>query len=453
MSNHQRPVWYEGMTLDPHHFQQWDRSNRFFVNKRIRSIHPNDWGFIALDVDRESLINGVFSLRGCSGVMLDGLIFDLPANGRLPQAQSIKEHFPPSDQKLSVYLALPAERTRGANCQLDSSVQDRATRYSLESVSITDDNTGTNERDIGVVQVNFRLLFGDEPREEFSVLQIADVVRAPDGTYALSEKYVLPCLSISASANLMRTARNLLELLVAKSNALSERRRQQPTGQIEFTTSDVTLLGVLQTINSSIPQLKYYHGAGNCHPEALYSLLISLAGQLMTFSPDQDMRPAELPQYDHANGAECFSGLEARIARLLEIVMSSNFIRISLEKQSESQWVGRIPDNNLLIGAQFFFAVSGEIPERKIIDELPHKVKIAGPDDVHTLVAAALPGLPITFAARPPVGLPARAGLQYFRLEKTGRLWDSVLRTNTLAVFVPADFKSVRFELFAIKEG
>lgn len=441
------------MTLDPHHFQQWDRYNRYVVNKRLRSIHPNDWGFVTLDVDRESLTNGLFNLRGCSGVMADGLVFDLPANGPLPQAQSIKEHFPPSEQKVSVYLALPAERSRGGNCQLDSSVQDRETRFSLETVSIADDNTGTNERDIGVVRTNFRLLFGDEPREEFSVLQIADVVRSADGTYAISERFMPPCLSISASANLMKTTRNLLELLVAKSNALSDRRRQQPSGQIEFTTSDVTLLGVLQTINSSIPQLKYYHSVGNCHPEGLYSLLITVAGQLMTFSPDQDMRPGDLPPYDHATAAECFGGLEARIARLLEIVMSSNFIRVSLEKQSENQWVGRIPDNNLLIGAQFFFAVSGELPERKIVDELPHKVKIGGPDDVHTLVAAALPGLPITFAARPPVGLPARAGLQYFRLEKTGRLWDAVLKTNTLAIFVPADFKSVKFELFAIKES
>ena len=452
MNNKQRPVWYEGMTLDPHHFQQWDRHNQYVVNKRLRSIHPNDWGFVSLDVDGESLANGHFGLRSCSGVMLDGLVFDLPVNGELPQAQSIKEHFLPSEQKVSVYLALLAERPRGGNCQLDNS-QNRQTRFSLQTMTIADDNTGTNEREIGVSQANFCFLFGDEPREEFSVLQIADVVRTADGTYSVSDKYIPPCLSISASTNLMRSSRSLLELLVAKSNALSERRRQQPSGQIEFTTSDVTLLGVLHTVNSSIPLLKYYYSVGNCHPEMLYLVLISLAGQLMTFSPEQDMRPADLPPYDHANAAENFSVLEARIASLLEIVMSSNFIRIALERVSDNQWVGRVPDNNLLISAQFYFAVSGDIPERKIVDELPHKIKIGGSDDVHALVAAALPGLPITFAARPPIGLPARAGLQYFKLEKTGRLWDSVLRNNSLTAFVPADFRGLKFELFAIKEG
>jgi type VI secretion system protein ImpJ len=441
------------MTLDPHHFQQLDRHAQYVVNRRLRSVHPNDWGFLSLDIDRESLTNGQFALRTCSGVMQDGLLFDLPTNGKLPQAQSIKEHFPPSLQRLSVFLALPSERSRGGNCQIDGSAINRETRFSLETLTVPDDNTGTNEREIGVSQPNFKFLFADESQEEYSVLQIAQVVRTADGAYSLSDTYIPPSLSISASSNLMRTTRSLLELLVAKSNALSDRRRQQPTGQIEFTTSDVTLLGVLQTINSSIPHLNYFYSVGKHHPEMLYSLLLSVAGQLMTFSPDQDMRPSDLPFYDHANAAQCFGTLDTKISRLLEIVMSSNFVRVSMEKSSENQWVGRIPDNNLLINAQFYLAVGGEIPERKVIDELPSKIKVGGPDDVPTLVAAALPGLPITFSARSPVGLPTRAGLQYFRLEKTGRLWDAILRNNSIAFFVPADFRGIQLELYAIKTG
>lgn len=453
MHNQQPPVWYEGMTLDPHHFQQWDRHTRYLVNKRLRSVHPNDWGFVSLDIDRESLANGQFGLRGCSGVMQDGLVFDLPANGQLPRAQSVKEHFPPSEQKLGVFLALPIERSRAANCQLDPGAANRETRFTMETLAVSDDNTGSNEREIGVSHPNFKILFSDEPKEEYGVLQVAEVVRTADGTYALSDTFIPPCLFISASSNLMRTVRTVLEILVAKSSALSDRRRQQPTGQIEFTTSDVTLLGVLQTINGSIPRLNYLYAVGKCHPEDLYLAFVSLAGQLSTFSPDQDVRPSELPVYDHGATAQCFGSLESKIARLLEIVMSSNFIRVSLEKVSESQWVGKVPDNNLLISAQFYLAASGDVPERKVIDELPAKIKIGGPEDIPTLVSAALPGLPMTFSARPPMGLPSRAGLQYFKLEKSGRLWESILRSNTMAFFVPGDFRGIQFELYAIKAG
>lgn len=414
-------------------------------------MQPNDWGFLSLDIDTGSLTNGQFALRGCSGILQDGFAFDLPSNGQLPVSQSIKEHFPPSEQRVSVYLALPAERGRGGNCQIDGTAADRETRFSLESLTIVDGNTGTNEREVGVSRPNFKLLFQDQPRDEYTVLQVADVVRNADGTYALSDVYIPPSLAISASSALMKITRGLLELLIAKSNALSDRRRQQPTGQIEFTTSDVTLLGVLQAINGSIPALNYLYKIGNCHPEALYAALVSLAGQLTTFSPDEDLRPSDLPFYDHGNAAQCFGQLESKIGRLLEIVMSSNFIRVTLEKVSENQWVGRVPDNNLLIGAQFYLAVGGEIPERKVVDELPAKIKIGSPEDVPGLIAAALQGLPATFSARPPVGLPARAGLHYFRLEKTGRLWDAILRTNSMAFFVPADFRGVQFELYAIK--
>ena len=61
--NLQSPVWHEGMTLDPHHFQQWDRHQRYELAMRVRALQPLGWGFLALDIDREALANGQFSLR------------------------------------------------------------------------------------------------------------------------------------------------------------------------------------------------------------------------------------------------------------------------------------------------------------------------------------------------------------------------------------------------------
>jgi len=34
----QKVVWYEGMKLDPHHFQQADRYNQYYINSRISLI-------------------------------------------------------------------------------------------------------------------------------------------------------------------------------------------------------------------------------------------------------------------------------------------------------------------------------------------------------------------------------------------------------------------------------
>ena len=233
MRNRQSPAWYEGMTLDPHHFQQWDRSHRYDLSSRARSILPFDWGFVSLDLDRETLTNGQVNLRGCRGITQDGLPFDCPANHSLPQPQGVKEHFPPSSDRIKVFLALPVEQANGRNYSTAGSEENRQARFVINTLSVSDENTGGDDRDISVSQPNFRIVFGDEPLDEFTLLQVCEVVRAADGTYSLSEKFVPPSLSISASDNLMRMLRGLLELLTAKSDSLSDRRRQQPSGQIE----------------------------------------------------------------------------------------------------------------------------------------------------------------------------------------------------------------------------
>ncbi len=426
---------------------------RYELNQRARALQPLAWGFLSLDIDRETLANGQFSLRVCRGITQDGVFFDCPGNHPLPRSEGVKEHFPPSGDRLPVFLALPVELSRGRNIQLIGAEENRQARYLVENLTITDENTGSAEREIGVCQPNFKIVFADETLDDYSTVQIAEIVRASDGSYSLSDKFVPACLAISASDNLMKIARGVFEILVAKSDALSERRRQQSSGQVEYTASDLTLLGILQTVNSHIPVLRYQFTAGTCHPEALYLTLASLAGQLMTFSSDQDSRPADLPAYEHANAGESFVALTSRIGRLLETVLSANFIRIPLEKQSESQWVAQIPDHGLLTNAHFYLAASGEVPERKLVDELPLRMKVGGGEDIVMLVNAALPGLPMVHTPRPPAGLPSRPGLQYYRLEKSGRLWDSISRNCTLALFVPSDFRGVKFELMAVKSS
>ncbi|HQJ46538.1 MAG TPA: type VI secretion system baseplate subunit TssK, partial [Ignavibacteriaceae bacterium] len=76
----QKTVWYEGMKLDPHHFQQTDRYNQYYINSRLSMINASNWGLKNLTVDNAALAGGNFSLINCSGVMPDGMIFNIPEN-------------------------------------------------------------------------------------------------------------------------------------------------------------------------------------------------------------------------------------------------------------------------------------------------------------------------------------------------------------------------------------
>lgn len=452
MASPKRLVWYEGMTLDPHHFQQWERYQQGSLNLRVRALAYLDWGLTSVEVDTEAISNGLVRLKSCSGFMRDGTPFDMPGSDAIPTGRSVDKFFPATDEKLRVMLAIPIESADGRNCYLDGETQERQVRFIREYISVSDTNTGSNERQISVARKNFALLFGTEPQEEFITLPIIEIVRSADGRFALNAKFVPTCLSIGASENLAAITRRLLELLIAKANALSERRNQQPSGQIEFTTADIKIFWLLHTLNTFIPQLNYHSIKQQCHPEQLFMILLSLAGQLTTFSSDTDIHVRDFPQYDHTEPSPSFIQIDSIIRQLLETAITTNSFMVPLEMRSESIWVGKIVDVQLLRTAQFFLTTSGDLPERKVVDELPLKTKVASPESITALASAAVPGLPISFSARPPVGLPSRPGLQYFRLEKTGAFWDAINRSGAVAIFLPTEFKSLKLGLVAVKE-
>jgi type VI secretion system protein ImpJ len=456
LNRHQRPAWYEGMTLDPQHFQQWDRYHQYQLNARVRSVRPSYWGFHTIDIDKESLANGQFSLRSCCGVTQDGCLFDCPSLDPLPMPQAVRSHFPPSESSLCVYLGVPIERTDGVNCQLDRVTGQHLARYVSQTVSLIDDTSTENNqakepREVTVAVPSLRLLFGDEPREQFSVLPVAELVRAGDGTYQLSPEFMPPLLAIGGSDTLMSLTRRVLEMLVGKSRAFSERRKRRTSGEVESTTSDVLLLSSLSTVNNAIPPLNYHFSTGRCHPEALYLLLASLAGQLMTFSTDEEMRPGELPAYDHGAPAKSFFQLESRIVALLEGVYTDNFTIIQLIRQGENRWTARLSEE--IVSRQLFLSVGGEVPERKIADELRHKIKIASSDQIDKVVNLAVPAVQVVAINRPPTGLPSRPGVQFFRIEKIGTFWDAIAKANMITIHLPAEFKGVKCELYAVKES
>jgi len=79
----QKVVWYEGMKLDPHHFQQADRYNQYYINSRLGLISPNYWGLNEFQIDSAALAGGSLGLIRCNGIMPDGCVFNMPENDPL----------------------------------------------------------------------------------------------------------------------------------------------------------------------------------------------------------------------------------------------------------------------------------------------------------------------------------------------------------------------------------
>jgi len=452
MARYHKIVWSEGMFLGPHHFQQWDHYQEGTLNLRLKSVIPLCWGLLDLEINKEVLENGTFMLLSCHGILPNGQYVNIPETDETPAGRAIEEYFDPSLQSLDVYLAIPAYRPGSVNCQLDAGGDAAETQYVQSFVQVIDETTGDNEREIPIAKKRLKILFAGESLDAHDYIKIAELERTPTGAIILKDSYIPTCLAISSSPRLIGTVRRLIENLTAKSDELREQFRERGDGAYEFGAPDVSNLWVFQIINSFIPDLNHFYRTQRGHPEELFRLLARFAGALTAFSVN--IRPVDLPIYDHKDLTRCFDELNEVIEELLRLLgpTSTKYVLIPLREARESIHEATISEYLLAPTYKFFLSVKGEGDAGDLITEFPRRVKIASDQDVSFLIGKALRGIALSYAPTPPTAIPRKTGCSYFNLDPGSDFWDGVQQSKTLAIYIPDSFRSVELELMAVED-
>ena len=443
-------VWFEGMALDPHHFQQGDRHHASVLDARLRGVRRHAWGATRVEVDADRLAAGEFHLTACAGVLPDGFAFDLGRTDPPPPPRTFAEAFPLADDRLPVYLALPLERPDGGAVTLADGPASRVGRFRAGTLAVADRNAGGEEREVEVARPDFRLLLGGEPRGEFVCLRVADVVRVAAGGYRLDDDVAPPALSLAAAPVLGRVARGLAEALQTYGADLA-RRRQQAFGRREVLPADLAVLLALQAAFGAAPLLRH-HAATEGHPEDLYLTLAALAGELAALDRRGEAHPRTFPAYDHEAPAASLRALDALVRDLLgRALPDDGYVAIPLERREGGVYVGRVTEDGLLEAADLYLLGAGPLDDRQAALELPQQVRVASPDRMADVLKSYVRALPVQYVVRPPVQFPVRDGVHYLRLEKQGPFWDAILRAREVAVFLPAELPPLDLQLVALR--
>lgn len=439
-------LWTKGVLLSPQHLQAQDRFFEDLIQFQLSSLTFSPWGFHNLKIDREMLAGGVFALSQASGIFPDGLLFDIPESDPAPPPKPLEGCFEPDQQTLDVYLAVPEYRPGGLN--VASGHADGNTRFRAEVLLRRDENTGLAEKPIQVARKNFRILVEGEALEGNSVLRAARIRRLPSGDYQLDSEFVPPLIDISASDYLLAITRRLVEILSAKSTALSGARRQKSQGLADFTIADVASFWLLYTINTHLPELRHLFETRRGHPAELYSAMGSLAGALTTFS--MSIHPRDLPAYDHANPSSCFAVLDQRLRELLETVVPANYASLPLRLVQPSIFATAIDQDRYLASPQWFLALSAELNQAELVTKVPKLVKLSSADRIDSLIKQALPGVALTYVTTPPSAIPVKVKHHYFQLTQSGAEWEAIRLARHLAAYVPSDFPNAELELLVV---
>lgn len=443
-----RVIWSEGLLMTPQHMQQLDRFHEQRLNARLDAIDQESWGVLACKLDMPSLESGMIAIQHFEGVLPDGTAIAFDAASReAPTSRPIEEHLAPHQAVLEVFIGLP--RTHEARNNVGAS-KGALTRYYASS-DLTHDRYGEAQpQEVDVARANLRLLFGDEPREDYSAIKVAEIGRAADGRLIVADDYIVPCLRASASPVLSRLLDGLLTAMNARRTALLQTVRQRDDSTVEFASADVTRYLLLATVNSYLPVLRHVVVAGDTSAKATYLLLCQLAGQLSTFSTQFD--PNDVPRFVYEDLRSTFGTIFGALDGLLRATLVKRYVAVPLKSRGDAMHVGEIQDDRFFQCTQFAVGVQSSVAESEVASVLPRVAKLASVSDINSLLAAATTGVELHATMKPPPQIPTRAGMTYFVIRTDSPYWKNILVERRLAMYLPTPFTptETQVELFGI---
>lgn len=442
---HDKVVWQEGMFLRAQHFQQQDRHTAHQLQARTEPLRPHPWGVTELSIDRDLLAAGRFALSTASGILEDGTPFSIPGGTDAPLPLDLPE----GTRNAVVYLALPLYQDGNPEVSAPQTGPDEVrARYLLRNFQAFDTHSdSTIAAELGIGRLRLRYMLDGSDMAGYAKLGLARIVEVhADRRVMLDERFVPPCLRISASPLLANLTAELVGMLGQRAEALAARLGQPGARGV----ADVADFLWLQAINRWLPLLAHWADAGNVHPEAFYAQLVQIAGELATFTAP-DKRATAYPAYRHDDLQRSFAPVIADLRRSLSKDIEVNAVAIALAEPKFGIRVGMITDRNILRASQFVLTVSADIPGEHLRRLFPAKVKIGAVEHIQQLVNVALPGIAVRALPVAPRQLPFHAGAAYFELDRGSPHWQQMQHSGGFGIHVSDEFPNLTMELWAIR--
>ena len=208
---------------------------------------------------------------------------------------------------------------------------------------------------------------------------------------------------------------------------------------------------MLQAINRYEPLLAHYADSGALHPEELFQVCVSAAGELATFTTTSK-RPPKFPGYRHDRLRESFEPVIAALRESLSKVLTQSAIPIPLEPRKFGISVAIVADRALFSTAVFILAARADVPSEELRRRFPAQLKIGPAEKIGDLVRLGLPGVPVHAGAG---RAPADPVSRRVRVLRAGSDRRAVGSTQDLgrrrACTSPASFPGLAMEFWAIR--
>jgi type VI secretion system protein ImpJ len=436
-------IWSEGLFLQPQHFQQQERYFERYVEARCRSLVPHSWGFTEIEFERDLLSIGKVALRRLAGVFPDGTPFQMPDDDPLPKPIDVG----PDVRDQILYLAVPLRRPGELEADRDAGT-DELVRHDVREVQARNATSGAGDPallEVGALRT--RLMLASDVTQAYACVPLCQVVECrADKQVVLDENFIPTVLHVRTAGRLAAFTSELLGLLHQRGEALAGRVAATGRGA----AAEFADFLMLQAINRYEPGLAHYADSGDLHPERLFHVCVSAAGELATFTTTSK-RPPKIPAYRHDRLRESFDPVIAALRESLSKVLVQNAISIPIKPAKFGISVAIVGDRSLYGTAVFVLAARADLPAEELRRRFPAQLKIGPTEKIGDLVRLGLPGVPVNAVPVAPRQIPYHAGFAYFELDQTDELWEQLKSSGGVAMHVAGEFPGLVLEFWAIR--
>lgn len=441
MSWYSKVAWSEGIFLRPHHLQQNDRYFERLVASRARHATPYPWGFAELEIDKDLARQSKFSLRRASGLLQDGTPFDFPGDSPPPAAIDV----PDNAAGQIVWLTMPVAKANER--EIDQLEAESASRFASSSETYINSSSSLRvEEEIDIAHPRLAYETRREPKPDYNSLAVARIVEVRDKTLIFDETFAPPLLICAAHPVVNGWLDRVIGWIDNKLEELA-RYAADPTAGGGLQSADYF---ILQLLNRNSPVLKHFRSSAYIHPERLFCQLLSLAGELATYSAKR--RVPSYPAYNHDDLHNVFAPVLRDIQDFLSARMGRRALRLELNALAQNAYVSPIRDPSLFQAASFILEVSANRSLTDIQTQFPNLLKLGPNTKMNEIVHANLPGVPLVHLPTPPNQIRAISDHVYFFLDKRSPLWPEFSRAGSIGLHFAGDWPQLELELWAVLE-
>lgn len=458
-----KPVfWYQGLFLQPQHFQQSDRFSQSLLSSLYTYQQPFFWGVCRIKIDEAALAEQTLEISLGEFVFQDGTHVGVPDNAVIiPHTFEVDELEP--GEPFKIYLGLRKWDLTEDNVTILKKKEELAT-VTTRYVCLPGKGEARDlyqkgpVAEVKLLDYALRVFIESEAEDQdrYHLLPVGQLEY--DGNeLKLSRAYIPPLVSVSGSEILVQIVQNIRELVGSRCRKLEGYKASRGLqSEEEVEPGYLIILMALRSLNKYLPVLHHLSEASEIHPWQVYGLLRQLIGELSTFSERIDSLgrlqdgTELLPMYDHTDLRKCFDEAQLLIGEVLSALSIGPESIIQLERDG-GYFKAQISAELFAPRNTFYMVLRTAESQGKVQAAMRDIAKLSSIEFMETLIARALPGLSLEQKLVPPPGLPVQTNSYFFEIDLSHEQWVEIQKNQSICLFWDQAPKDTKVQLIVLK--